>query len=154
MSITLQPVTGENWNALIKLKVRDDQSKFVASNLYSIAEAQFGYKYEGHWDLHTFGIFTDDIPVGFLMYGYNFAHPRIQAYTFRLMVDEKYQGNGYGRLGMEKMLRIFSEDERIKSVGISYKPENEVARRLYAILGFVEPGDLIESEVLAILNLR
>ena len=49
MNVTLQPVTAENWRALIKLKVREDQNGFVASNLYSIAESQFGFEYEGSW---------------------------------------------------------------------------------------------------------
>jgi hypothetical protein len=40
--IELRPVAQDNWNTLIKLKVREDQKNFVASNLYSIAEAQFG----------------------------------------------------------------------------------------------------------------
>ena len=63
----IRPVTRENWKELIRLKVRDDQSHFVDSNLYSIAEAQFGDEYEGHWDLQPFGIYDGDTPVGFLM---------------------------------------------------------------------------------------
>ncbi|HLF74624.1 MAG TPA: hypothetical protein VI524_09775 [Anaerolineales bacterium] len=39
----VRPVTKDNWNELIELKVREDQTHFVASNLYSIAESQFGY---------------------------------------------------------------------------------------------------------------
>jgi diamine N-acetyltransferase len=150
----IRPVTKENWNELIKLKVREDQKNFVASNLYSIAQAQFGDEYEGHWDLHPFGIYEGDTPVGFLMYGLNFTHPKQQAYIQRLMVDEKYQGKGYGRFGMEKMLDIFRLDERIKEVSISYEPENEGARKLYASLGFVETGEIVEDEVVAVLKLK
>ena len=154
MDITLQPVTAKNWRELIKLKVREDQNHFVASNLFSIAEAQFGDDFEGHWDLHPFGIYDGETPVGFLMYGYNFLHPTQQAFIQRLMVDEKYQGNGYGRAGMEKMLEIFRADERIKTVGISYEPDNDAARKLYASLGFVETGRILFDEVEAVLNLR
>src|SRR5215208_1764554 len=100
----LRPVTEQNWKALIKLKVSEDQTHFVASNLYSIAEAQFGDDLEGHWDYHPFGIYDGDTPVGFLMYGINFKHPKQQAFIIRLMVDAKYQGQGYGRFGMEKLL--------------------------------------------------
>ncbi len=149
----IRPVTKDNWNELIKLKVRDDQKNFVASNLYSIAEAQFEYDYEGHWEFHSFGIFDGVTPVGFLMYGFNFENPTRQAFIFRLMVDEKFQRKGLGRFGMQKMIELFRADGRIKEVGISYKPENEVARKLYASLGFVEPGEMIESEVLAVLKL-
>ena len=150
----LQPVTAENWKTLIKLKVGDDQTHFVASNLYSIAEAQFGFDMEGHWELYPFGIFDDsDKPVGFLMYGYNFQHPARQAFIFRLMVDVKFQGMGYGRFGMQNMIETFRADERIRGVGISYEPENEVARKLYASLGFVETGEKLGNEVLAVLKL-
>ncbi len=150
----IKPVNLENWRELAKLKVREDQKNFVAQNVYSIAEAQFGADYEGHWDLYPFGIYDGEEPVGFLMYGYNFPHPRTQAFIIRLMVDENQQGRGYGRFGMEKMLEIFRADSRIRSVGISYEPENEVAKGLYARLGFVETGEMQDGEMLAVLKLR
>ena len=150
----IRPVTAENWSALIKLKVSDEQTHFVASNLYSIAEAQFGFEDQGHWDFYPFGAYVDDQPVGFVMYGFNFGHSRFQAFIVRLMVDQQFQGKGYGREIMQRVLDRFREDERIKNAGISYEPENEVARKLYASLGFVEPGELLEGETLAVLKVR
>ena len=151
----IRPVTKDNWRELIRLKVRDDQTHFVASNLYSIAEAQFGDDDEGHWELYPFGIYDDaDTAVGFLMYGLNFEHPKHQAFIVRLMVDDKSQGKGYGRFGMQKMLEMVRADERIKAVGISYEPENEAARKLYASLGFKENGQMIGEEVLAVFRLK
>ena len=151
----IRPVTKDNWKELIRLKVREDQTHFVASNLYSIAEAQFGDEYEGHWDLYPFGIYDDgDTPVGFLMYGLNFDHPTQQAFIQRLMVDDKQQGKGYGRFGMQKLLEIFRAEQSIKVVGISYEPENEAARKLYASLGFAETGEVVSGEVVAVLQLR
>lgn len=150
----VRPVTKDNWKALIRLKVRADQEHFVASNLYSIAEAQFGEDFEGRWDFYPFGIYDGEMPVGFLMYGYNFGHPRHQAFIIRLMVDQSHQGKGYGRFGMDWMLDCFRREDRIQNVAISYEPENDVARKLYASLGFVETGEMIEEEVLAVLRLR
>ena len=151
----IRPVTKDNWIALIGLKVREDQMHFVASNLFSIAQAQFGDEDEGHWDFYPFGIYDDEgTPVGFLMYGLNPDHPKQQAFIQRLMVDEKQQGKGYGRFGMQKILENFRADEQIKSVGISYEPENEPARKLYASLGFEETGELVGDEVLAVLQLH
>ena len=154
MSVILKPVTAENWRALIKLKVREDQNGFVASNLYSIAEAQFGFEDEGHWDFYPFGAYVDDEPVGFVMYCFNFNHSRFQAFIMRLMVDERFQGKGYGRAIMQQVLDAFRANEQVKNVGISYEPHNEGARKLYASLGFVEPGEMLEDETLAVLNLR
>jgi diamine N-acetyltransferase len=150
----LRPVTVHNWQELIKLKVREDQKSFVASNLYSIAQAQFGDEYEGHWELYPYGIYEGDQPVGFLMYGINLEHPKQQAFIQRLMVDEKFQGQGFGRFGMQKMLEIFRADARIQEAGISYEPDNEGARKLYASLGFLETGEMIEGETVAVLRLR
>jgi diamine N-acetyltransferase len=156
MSLSIQPVTKSNWLALIKLKVSADQNHLVAPNLYSIAESQFGSdEAEGsHWAMYPFGIYDEETPVGFLMYGYNFQYADFQAYIMRLMVDENHQGKGYGKFGMQKMLQIFQADERIRSVGISYEPENDGARKLYASLGFVETGRMLDGELEAVYKIR
>lgn len=157
MTPSIRRVTAENWNELVRLKVREDQKNFVASNLYSIAEAQFGYDEKdgkGHWDFYPFGIYEADTPVGFLMYGINYDYPETQGLIIRLMVDERYQGRGYGRFGMEKVLEIFRANEKIQSAIITYEPENEGARKLYASLGFVENGEIMEGETVAVLRLR
>src|SRR6185369_3354465 len=110
MSLELRPVTAKNWKELIKLTVRDDQKHFVASNAYSMVQVQFGDEYAGHWDLFAFGIYDGETPVGFLMYGFNFGYSKHQAFIQRLMVDENFQGKGYGRFGMEAMLKVFRAD--------------------------------------------
>lgn len=157
MSLSIQPVTKSNWQALTKLEVRADQKNFVAPNVYSILESHYGYDEpdgSGHWDMFPYGIYDGEAPVGFFMYGYNFSNQEFEAFIIRLMVDQSHQGRGYGKFGMQQMLDIFGQDERICNVGISYEPDNEVARKLYASLGFVEPGKMLDDETLAILHLR
>lgn len=150
----IRHITIENWKDIINLKVRDDQKHFVSSNLYSIAQSKFGDEYEGHWDLFPFGIYDDNQPVGFLMYALNYGHPTHQAFVQRLMVDEKFQGKGYGRFALNWILDFFRADERIKMAGITYEPNNEVARKLYADLGFVETGRILDGETEAMLKIR
>jgi len=77
MSVTIKPVTAENWRVLIQLKVRKDQSHFVTTNLHSIADAQFGFDDEGHWINYPFGIDAGEEPVGFLMFATRPAHSKI-----------------------------------------------------------------------------
>ena len=156
MSLSVLPVTIKNWRELSNLKVRENQKNFVAPNVYSIAESQFGYDHpqDGHWDMVPYGIFDGDEPVGFLMIGYNMSHPRTQGFVIRLMVDEKQQGKGYGKFGMNWILDHFRKDARIQRIGISYEPDNEVARTLYASLGFVETGEIDHGEVVAELQIR
>ena len=141
---------------MVALKVRDDQKNFVASNLYSIAEAQFGEDIpgEGHWDMYPFGMYAENVPVGFLMISYNFSNERFQGFIYRLMVDERFQGKGYGKFGMTWILETYRANDRVKAVSISYEPENEPARKLYASFGFLETGEMVGEEVLALLNLR
>lgn len=152
----VRPVTKDNWKALVKLKVRDDQKNFVASNLYSIAESHYGDDVpgEGHWDMFPYGIYEDNQPVGFFMFAINYSAPKFQGFILRLMVDEGHQGRGYGKFGMIWMLDQFREDDRIKTVGISYEPHNETARKLYASLGFIETGEIEDGEAIAVLKLR
>jgi len=153
MSLSIQPVTNSNWQVLARLKVREDQTHFVAPNVYSIAESHYGYDEPnggGHWEMFPFGIYDEEIPVGFFMYGYNFSNRQFEAFIARLMVDQNHQGKGYGKFGMQKMLEIFRQDERIHYVGISYEPDNDVARKLYASLGFTETGEMLQGEVLAV----
>ena len=156
MTLSILPVTKDNWRALVRLKVREDQTHFVASNVFSIAEAQFGQdEADGsHWEMFPFGIYDDETPVGFLMYGQNYQYADYQTFIIRLMVDENHQGKGYGKFGMEKLLEMFRQDQHLLNVGISYEPENEGARKLYASLGFVETGKLLEDEVEAVCKLR
>ncbi|MFN8435360.1 MAG: GNAT family N-acetyltransferase [Anaerolineales bacterium] len=151
--VSLQPVTAQNWRALIKLELEETQKEFVASNLYSIAEAQFGYEEEGSWKLLPFGVYVGETPVGFVMYGLNYGHSRFQAFIARLMTDKHFQGKGYGRAAMQQVLDVLRQDAAIKVVGISYEPHNEIARKLYASFGFVEPGEIYDGEVLALLKL-
>lgn len=152
----IRPVTKDNWKELVALKVRDDQKHFVASNLYSIAESQFGETIpgEGHWDMFPYGMYDEGTPVGFLMLSYNYEFARFQGFILRLMVDDAHQGKGYGKFGMNWMLEKYRADGRVRVVGISYEPNNEVARTLYANLGFQETGEIVDGEMLALLNLR
>ena len=157
MTLSIQPVTKDNWRELVKLKVRQDQAQFVASNVYSIVESHYGYDEPdggGHWDMYPHGIYAAGVPVGFLMYGINHSYGKFQAFIIRLMVDENHQGKGYGKFGMQKILEIFQAEDRIQTVGISYEPENGPARKLYANLGFMETGELLDDETLAVLHLR
>jgi diamine N-acetyltransferase len=101
-----------------------------------------------------YGIYDGDQPVGFLMLGYNLTNSKVQGYVIRLMVDEQYQGKGYGKLAMHWILDHYRNDERIHRIGISYEPENDVARKLYASLGFVETGEIFEGEVVAELQIH
>ncbi|MEQ8675182.1 MAG: hypothetical protein RLP44_20765 [Aggregatilineales bacterium] len=61
--ISLQPITKANWEDAIKLKPGEGQERFVAPNVYSLAEAAYEDEY------FPCGIYADEHMIGFLMYG-------------------------------------------------------------------------------------
>jgi phosphinothricin acetyltransferase len=52
-----------------------------------------------------------------------------------IVVDEKYRGRGFGRMLMEKLIFIARENNIIE-LQLTSNPKREVARALYANLGF------------------
>ena len=154
--VRLVNVDTDNFEALIKLTVNDDQKNFVASNIYSLAEA-YATNAEANF-AKPFGIYVGEKPVGFLMIGYlkkrdgedeeedDDEEEETPDYVYgnylfwRFMIDKEYQRKGYGR----EALRLALEYIRSFPCGeaeycwLSYEPENEVARKLYRSFGFVE----------------
>ena len=54
----------------------------------------------------------------------------------RLMVDEKYQGQGYGKATMIEVIRRLKLYPDVEIIASSYRKENKIAARLYESLGF------------------
>lgn len=159
--IRLEKVGAKNiWN-ILKLKVSDEQKEYVAPNDLSIIEAYIAITGNGH--AFPFGIFEDNTPVGFLMIGYDvddsFENPPLIAYgnynIWRLMIDEKFQNKGYGRKAINLALDFIRTFPcgKAKYCYLSYEPNNERAKKLYADFGFVENGEMDDDEVVAVLEL-
>lgn len=159
--IRLEKVNGKNVWELLKLKVSDDQRSFVASNDTSMIEAYTAIIGNGY--AFPFGIYDDNMPVGFLMIGFDVDDywedaPEIARGNYnlwRLMIDKEYQGKGFGR----EAVRLALEYIRTFPCGsgeycwLSYEPENEVARSLYRSFGFSETGEMDGEELIAVLKL-
>lgn len=89
-----------------------------------------------------------DTPVGFLMIGFGVNDdwedaPAVAADNYnlwRLMIDESHQKKGYGREAIRLALEFIKTFPcgKAEYCWLSYEPENEVARRLYASFGFME----------------
>ena len=155
--ITLKEISilSDNMQACIELEVAQNQRKFVSHNAKSLAEAYIKNKHEG--GAKPYAIYNEEnTMVGFVMYEYvdekiddDFGESAY--YFWRLMIDEKYQGKGYGKAAIAKIL----EEVRTKPLGeakhmyISYDPDNDKVRKLYATYGFVETGTQIGGEDLA-----
>lgn len=129
--VSLRVVDKDNWLACVALKVAESQQEFLPGNLSSIALAQF---YPGS---RSRGIYAEDVLVGYTLYGVDEITGLWK--IFRLMIDERFQGNGHGREAMKDILEDIRR-ERTEAVLVTYDLENDVARHLYESFGFVELG--------------
>lgn len=144
MSITLKEITKENFTECIRLTVRDDQ-KFVASNLYSIAESKVDP------DNIPLAIYAGDTMVGFVMYELDYSAREL--YIGRLMIDQRYQHMGYGREALEAVRQIGLKDAGIDKLSLSTKPANTYGIRVYERFGFKDTGILDDGEEIFVMDL-
>jgi diamine N-acetyltransferase len=126
---SLKDVKADNWKACATLTLAKGQESFLPSNLYSIAEAQF---YPGS---RSRAVYANDDLVGYALYGIDESTGLWK--IFRLMIDEQFQGKGYGKAAMEIVLEDI-KGEKAQVVLVRYSLENEVARKLYEGFGFKE----------------
>lgn len=159
--LRLEKINSENVWEIIKLEVDETQKNYVATNTESIIEAYTTITANGI--AYPFGIYDDNLPVGFLMIGYGVDDdwkdaPKLakNAYSiWRLMIDRKYQNKGYGRKVVELALDFIKTYPcgKAEYCYLSYEPNNDVAKKLYESFGFKETGDKDGDELLAILKL-
>lgn len=164
-NIRLVKVNIKNFDALVDLEVNQSQEEYVADNVYSLAEAYANIAEGRH--AQPFGIYDGNVPVGFLMIGYNIAeeeddvvkYPLIKDnyLIWRLMIDKHHQGKGYGKEAMKlalEFIRTFPCGEA-EYCWLSYEPDNEAARQLYRSFGFVEATEMPAGwdEIPAVLKL-
>jgi len=143
--ITLSPLVKDNWIECIGLKVRPEQQDFVATNLYSIAQSK------ADQSLIPMAIYNSEVMVGFTMYGRDPEDGRY--WIVRLMIDERYQGNGYGKQAMYKVIALLKQEEDCTDIYLSHKPDNIYADTLYRKLGFKNTGEIVGGEVIKRLSL-
>jgi diamine N-acetyltransferase len=147
--VRLEDVTAQNWRAVVRLKLGDDQRQLLASNAYSIAQSKFDEAAQPR------AIYAGDDVVGFLMYDVPTVEDDDQDVAiYRFMIDKDHQGKGYGRIALTKAIAEIRAIPGIRKVLISYLRNNARAKTFYASFGFVEqPGGADDYELSAELKL-
>jgi diamine N-acetyltransferase len=116
--IQLREIKEDNFRDCIRLNVSDHQKNFVASNVYSIAQAYIHYG-----SAFPYGIYDNDQMVGFVMLGHNKEDQEF--WLWRFMIDEKFQNQGLGTQAVRLVLDKF-RDMNASEVYLSYEPENHM----------------------------
>ena len=142
MLVRLESVATENFQEVVGLSVAEEQSNFVTTNAYSLAEVFV----KPTWVPKA--IFAGDELVGFLMYD------STDCELVRMMIDSKYQGKGYGAGAMRALIDEFETDCMCTESKTSYVVGNKTAERLYRSIGYVPTGEIKDGEVLIRRTLR
>ncbi len=135
MTIRLQDVDDSNWRDCADLHLAEEETKFISSNVYVLAE----WKFETESVFRA--IYADTELVGMLAYYLHDGDYGYFYWLYHLMIQRVYQGNGYGeaaiRLALKEMHELGATEIRTM-----YMPGNKRAKNLYEKLGFEEIGTL------------
>ena len=139
MTIALREITKENLRDIFRLKVAPEQERFVAPNADSIAQAYFDR--EVAWFR---AIYADDTPVGFVML-YDAPVERTY-YLWRLMVDRRFQGHGYGTEALSQVIAYVRQRPGARELLTCAGPGEGSPGPFYEKLGFAYTGVIVEGE--------
>lgn len=139
MNICLKEIDENNWSECVNLKIKEEQKQYLPHpNVVSIAE----WKFNPNWT--ALGIYTDNEMIGFAMYGVDTGDNTMC--LFRFMIDEKYQGKGYGKFALAGLLKKMKNENDFNEIWLSFHPESIVADRLYSSFGFKQRINGLEAE--------
>lgn len=136
--IRLEPVTAETYEAVLRLRVGEDQRNFVAPNVRSLADA---WAYPSSRPL---ALLSGDALVGFAL-----LHPTEDdpdgVTLVRFMIDHRFQRRGLGRLAVRALIARAAADGYSR-LRLTVVPGNAAARALYEACGFRATGELDDGE--------
>jgi len=138
VNVTLKLITKENEFECIALRPREDQLTLVASNSDSLLHAV------KETTSKPYGIYVDDLMVGFVLFD-NEIYSDGYYWILRFMIDEKYQGNGYGKSAIKEVINKLQNRMDCKQIKVSHVPHNIAANRLYKECGFQDTGEFEEN---------
>ena len=136
--VTLREITVENFWDVISLCVSPEQEKLVLSNAVSIAQSKV------QPECIPLAIYSDEELVGFLMYCVD--RDDNEYWLYRIMIDQRHQGKGYGRQAMEQVIGIMERDKDRHRIYLGVHRDGGASVKLYESLGFVFTGDVYGEE--------
>jgi len=142
VKVWLKQIDRHNWREAIELLVHPSQESFVASNMFSLAEAYA--RPEGR-EYRPLAIYHEGRMVGFAMHVWSPENER-EHWVCRFMIGREFQGQGFGRAGMVELLELMKSREGCQAINLCVSPDNEAALNLYRSLGFSNTGRMLEDQ--------
>ena len=140
MTIRLQDIDDSNWRDCADLHLAEEETKFISSNLYAIAE----------WKFETESVFkaiyADTKLVGMLAYYLHDGDYGYFYWLYHLMIQREFQGHGYGEAAVKLALKEMDELGATE-IRTMYMPGNMRSKNLFKKLGFEEIGTLDGGDI-------
>ena len=133
-------VTEDNWMDVASLSVKEEQKEYVAPAIGILAR---GYVYRD-CNAKIYAFENDGIIVGTaLVREFTDEPPGYDLQQF--MVDERYQGKGYGSRALRLILDELRKEGHYDHVELCVKKADTEAIRLYEKHGFTDSGYIDED---------
>jgi diamine N-acetyltransferase len=143
-TVSLRELTDENRQAVLSLRVAPSQQRFVGTVAGALQVAE---KFPEGKPWYR-AIYAGDEPVGFLMLSWDVTPdpPWLIGpwFLWKLIVDERHQGSGYGREAVELAGGIARDNGAVELL-TSCIPGDDGPEPFYRHIGFVPTGDLDED---------
>ncbi len=138
MHLHLEPVTALNRADVLALNVAPSQEGYVETVAQCLAEADSTRCWR------PIAIYDGPTLVGFAMYGFFWQYlPFGRLWLDRLLIDQRYQGQGYGKAAFTALLhRLYAEYPHRRKIYLSVIEANVPAICLYSQFGFQFTGEL------------
>jgi diamine N-acetyltransferase len=150
--ISLRPIDEANREAVEALDVSPEQQRFVSNAADSIREAAR----EPDGRALCWAIYADESPVGFVMISDDVGGPGyFPQYLWKLFVDVRYQGRGYGRATLDLIADYFRRRPEVKIMRTSCGQGKGSPLGFYERYGFEQTGEIVfDNEILLQYKLR
>jgi diamine N-acetyltransferase len=144
--VSLQPIDDSNRAVVEALSVSSIQEQFVAGVADSLVEA---VEDPGGRAIY-WAIYTEDIPVGFVMISDEVDGPGyIAQYLWRLLIAQRYQGRGYGAAALDLIVEYFRGRPGVAVMWTSCGEGDGSPLGFYERYGFKQTGDRVfDNEIL------
>lgn len=138
--IHLVDVNEENWLDIIKLKVDEEQQKYLDRPTGIIAR---GYIYR-NCNARVFGIMDDTQMIGVALVR-DFTDEPLNYDLQQFMIDWQFQNKGYGTEALRQILNFLKQEGRFNGVEVCVNREDLAAIHVYEKVGFINSGYIDED---------
>ena len=140
--LKLRKIDKSNFIECFNLSLGEGQDRFVSHPIRSLAQAYVYYN-----QCTPFGIYSNDTIVGYVMVIYDYDEETYN--IWHMMIDEKYQGKGYGSIAIKLCIDYIKSKPFGSSndVILTCNIDNSIAIHIYEKIGFKDTGERDDNEL-------